>query len=81
MCAPRSDPPDDCDGAARGAGVLRLCSGMEIYGVKLSRDLISRVADAVVDDARAWQTRPLQDVYPVVFPNASVLKIRLGGSV
>ena len=43
---------------------------MEIYGVKLSRDLISRVADAVVDDARAWQTRPLQDVYPVVFPNA-----------
>jgi hypothetical protein len=40
----------------------------EIYGVKVGRDLISRVTDAVMDDARAWQTRPLEDVYPVVFP-------------
>ena len=39
----------------------------EIYGVKVGRDLISRVTDAVMDDARAWQTRPLDDVYPVVF--------------
>src|SRR6478609_5782306 len=35
----------------------------EIYGVKVGRDLISRVTDAVMDDARAWQTRPLDDVY------------------
>jgi putative transposase len=53
----------------------------EIYGVKVGRDLISRVTDAVVDDARAWQTRPLDDVYPVVFLDALVLKIREGGSV
>jgi putative transposase len=53
----------------------------EIYGVKVGRDLISRVTDAVVDDARAWQTRPLDDVYPVVFLDALVLKIRDGGSV
>lgn len=39
----------------------------EIYGVKVGRDLISRVTDAVMEDARAWQTRPLDDVYPVVF--------------
>jgi putative transposase len=53
----------------------------EIYGVPIGRDLISRVTDAVMDDARAWQTRPLEDVYPVVFLDALVLKIRDGGSV
>ncbi len=53
----------------------------EIYGVKVGRDLISKVTDAVMDDARAWQTRPLEDVYPVVFLDALVLKIRDGGSV
>src|SRR5579862_1190941 len=53
----------------------------EIYGIKVGRDLISRVTDAVMDDARAWQTRPLDDVYPVVFLDALVLKVRDGGSV
>jgi putative transposase len=53
----------------------------ELYGVSVGRDLISRVTDAVMEDARAWQTRPLDDVYPVVFLDALVLKIRDGGSV
>jgi putative transposase len=53
----------------------------EIYGVKVGRDLISRVTDAVMDDVRAWAQRPLEDVYPVVFLDALVLKIREGGSV
>jgi putative transposase len=53
----------------------------EIYGVHVGRDLISRVTDAVMDDARAWQQRPLDDVYPVVFLDALVLKVRDGGSV
>jgi len=53
----------------------------EIYGVKVGRDLISRVTDAVMDDVRAWQQRPLEDVYPVIFLDALVLKIRDGGSV
>jgi putative transposase len=53
----------------------------EIYGVKVGRNLISKVTDAVMDDARAWQTRPLDDVYPVVFLDAFVLKSRDGGSV
>jgi putative transposase len=53
----------------------------EIYGVKVGRDLISNVTDAVMEDARAWQTRPLEDVYPVLFLDALVLKIRDGGSV
>jgi putative transposase len=53
----------------------------EIYGVKVGRDLISRVTDAVIEDARAWQQRPLEDVYPVVFLDCLVLKIREGGIV
>jgi putative transposase len=53
----------------------------EIYGVKVGRDLISRVTDAVMDDVRAWAQRPLEDVYPVVFLDCLVLKIREGGSV
>src|SRR5690348_2853116 len=53
----------------------------EIYGVSVGRDLISRVTDAVMDDARAWQQRPLDDVYPVIFLDAFVLKIKQGGSV
>ena len=53
----------------------------EIYGVKVGRDLISKVTDAVMDDVRAWQQRPLEDVYPVIFLDCLVLKIREGGSV
>jgi putative transposase len=53
----------------------------EIYGVNVGRDLISRVTDAVMDDVRAWAQRPLEDVYPVIFLDALVLKIREGGSV
>jgi putative transposase len=53
----------------------------ELYGVNVGRDLISRVTDAVVDDVREWQQRPLDDVYPVLFLDALVLKIREGGTV
>ena len=53
----------------------------EIYGVKVGRELISKVTDGVMDDARAWAARPLEDVYPVIFLDALVLKIREGGTV
>jgi putative transposase len=53
----------------------------EIYGVEVATGLISQVTDAVMDDARAWQQRPLEDVYPVLFLDAFVVKIREGGSV
>jgi len=53
----------------------------EIYGVKVGRDLISRVTDAVMDDVREWTKRPLEDVYPIVFLDCMVLKIREGGTV
>jgi putative transposase len=53
----------------------------ELYGVSVGRDLISRVTDAVVEDVKAWQQRLLDDLYPVLFLDALVLKIRDGGSV
>src|SRR5436189_20563 len=43
--------------------------------------MIPAVTDAVMDDVRAWQQRPLDDVYPVIFLDALVLKIREGGTV
>jgi putative transposase len=67
---------------ARGLSVRDIEAHLaELYGVKVGRDLISRVTDAVMDDVRAWQQRPLDDVYPVIFLDALVLKIREGGSV
>lgn len=53
----------------------------EIYGVDVGRDLISRVTDEVMEDVREWQQRPLEEVYPVLYLDALVLKIREGGSV
>jgi putative transposase len=53
----------------------------EIYGVEVGRELISKVTDGVMDDVREWAKRPLEDVYPIVFLDCMVLKIREGGTV
>ena len=53
----------------------------EIYGVKVGRDLISKVTDGVMDDVREWGKRPLEDIYPIMFLDCMVLKIREGGTV
>jgi len=53
----------------------------ELYGVEVGHDLISRVTDAVLDDVREWQARPLEDVYPIVFLDALIVKVRDGGAV
>src|SRR5215213_9901417 len=67
---------------ARGLSTRDIEAHLEdIYGVKVGRDLISRVTDAVLDDVRAWQQRPLEDVYPVLFLDCLVLKIRENGTV
>jgi Transposase, Mutator family len=50
----------------------------EIYGTEISRDTISRITDAVVEDLLAWQNRPLDRVYPVLLIDAIVVKIRDG---
>jgi putative transposase len=50
----------------------------EIYGTEISRDTISRITDAVVEDLLAWQNRPLDRIYPVLLIDAIVVKIRDG---
>jgi putative transposase len=53
----------------------------ELYGTDVSPDLISRVTDAILDEVREWQNRPLDPVYPVVFFDALRIKIRDEGLV
>ena len=50
----------------------------EIYSTDVSKDLISRVTDQVVDELNTWQQRPLDRVYPVVLIDAIHVKIRDG---
>jgi putative transposase len=67
---------------SRGLSTRDICAHLEeIYGVQVSRDLISKVTDGVMDDVREWGKRPLEDVYPIVFLDCMVLKIREGGAV
>jgi putative transposase len=67
---------------ARGMTVREIQGHLqELYGVEVSPDLISRVTDAVLDEVRAWQSRPLDTVYPVVFFDALRVKIRDEGLV
>src|SRR5215207_543535 len=53
----------------------------EIYGVDVSPDLISTVTDAVIDEVRAWQTRLLDPVYPILYLDALVVKVKDQGRV
>jgi putative transposase len=54
---------------------------LEIYGVEVSPDLISTITDSVLDELREWQNRPLESVYPVIYLDAIVCKVRHDGSV
>jgi len=53
----------------------------EIYGVEISPSLISEVTDAVIEEVKAWQTRPLEPLYPIVFMDALMVKMRHEGRV
>jgi putative transposase len=53
----------------------------EIYGVEVSPALISEVTDGVQEEVRAWQTRPLEPLYPIVYLDALVVKMRHEGRV
>jgi len=53
----------------------------EIYGVDISADLVSSVTDTVISDVTEWQNRPLDSVYPIVYLDATILKVRSEGRV
>lgn len=62
---------------ARGMTVREIQAFLaEMYAVEVSPDLISTVTDAVMEEVTAWQTRPLEPMYPVVFFDALRVKIR-----
>jgi putative transposase len=53
----------------------------ELYGTEIGRDTISRITDAVLEDVAAWRSRPLDAVYPIVYFDAMVVKVREDRSV
>lgn len=53
----------------------------DIYGTEVSKDFISTVTDKVLDDVRAWQSRPIEDCYLVLWIDALVVKVRVEGVV
>ena len=53
----------------------------ELYGVTISPDLVSAVTDSVLEEVRAWQNRPLESTYAVVYFDALRVKIRDEGVV
>ena len=62
---------------ARGMTVREIQAFLaEMYAVEVSPDLISTVTDAVLEEVTAWQARPLEPMYPVVFFDALRVKIR-----
>ena len=67
---------------ARGLTVREIQGHLaEIYGSEVSPDVISKITDAVLADAKAWQNRPLERIYPIVYLDALVVKIRDGNAV
>lgn len=50
----------------------------EVYGVSVSRETISKITDAIVEEMQSWLLRPLDRIYPVVFIDAIHVKVRDG---
>lgn len=67
---------------ARGLSVREIQGHLEeMYGAEVSPALISSVTDAVSDDVKAWQARPLDAVYPIVYLDCIHVKVRDAGAV
>ena len=50
----------------------------EVYGASVSRETVSKITDQVLEEMSAWMNRPLDEVYPVLFIDAIVVKVRDG---
>jgi putative transposase len=67
---------------ARGMSTREIQGHLEeIYKVEVSPTLISNVTEAVMEEVKSWQSRPLDSVYPIVYLDALVVKIRETGHV
>ena len=74
----------DVDGVAISLYAKGLTTGeisahfAEVYGASVSKDTVSRITDAVVEDMQAWCSRPLQPIYAAIFIDAIYVKVRDG---
>jgi putative transposase len=50
-------------------------------GTELSHDTISKITDSVLDEVKAWQSRPLEEIYPIIYLDALAVKVRDGHQV
>ena len=67
---------------ARGMSMREIQEHLRhLYGTEVSPDLITRVTDAVLEQAREWRERPLEAVYPVLYLDALFVSVRDGGTV
>jgi putative transposase len=67
---------------ARGMTVRDIATQLkETFDLDVSPDLISKITDGVLEEVREWQTRTLDRVYPVIFLDAIVCKVRQDGTV
>jgi putative transposase len=67
---------------ARGMSTREITGHLEeIYGVEVSPTLISNVTDAVKEEVTAWQNRPIDAVYPILYLDALYVKIRDAGHI
>ena len=67
---------------ARGMSTRDISAQLEeLYGAKVSASLISEVTDSVLEEVKAWQTRPLDEVYPIVYLDASYVNIKVSGRI
>src|SRR3979409_1542280 len=54
---------------------------LEIYGVNASRELISNVTEVVLDEIKVWQSRPLDEVYPILYVDGIRIRVKDNGVV
>ncbi len=67
---------------ARGMSVREIQGHLEeLYGTAISPGLISDVTDAVMDEVKGWQSRPLDALYPIVYMDCIHVKVRDAGAV
>ena len=67
---------------ARGMTVRDIQAWLhDMYQIEVSPDLISKITDAVLDELKEWQHRPLDAVYPILYLDAIVCKVRHEGTV
>ncbi len=67
---------------AKGMSIKDIQSHLDdLYGYELSTETISSITEKIMQKAQEWQNRPLEPIYPVIFMDATVLKIKTEGSI